>query len=854
MASAETALAQARRLTRLQTAPAPGYVIVAAPPALVGETLFFPTWDEKNSHAMRASDGSSPRATVLRGGWSQTAVAFGGRAFFIGIDATSSRLWVSDGFPDGTTPVAELAGPAAASLTAADGALYLRSGDAHPWRSDGTAAGTLLLSDDAILSDTPAFTAWNGAVYFLASSRDGRLGLWSTAGSPATTRRVADLGAGVDTGRFAYGLTALGERLYFYTSEDAFGTRYRLWSFDGNVAGAAVVHEFFGTAGPVCPGTCFGIGPETLAVLGDLLVFVADDGAHGREPWRTDGTAAGTEILADIAPGPAKSIVASFMDPLLSAHTDSFAVFSADDGVHGAEPWITDGTPQGTRLLVDIGAGPEGSAPFGFVGVGGAIYFTAADAIRRTDGTSAGTTVFRPGGALLYPVDGGFAVVDAAGLHLSDGASLTLVDDLTGVPGLGPIGLTPFGGGIEFSRLDGDDTLHDLWRFDIANATAGVLHHFASFSILPSAVAGALWMGADDGVHGVEPWVSDGTVEGTRLLRDIATDGDSAPGLFTAVNSRVFFTASDVAHGVELWESDGSDAGTHMVEDLQPGEFGSAPSDLTPFQGALMFSTFLPTGLWSTDGTEPGTRSIASISASWLVVAGDLLYFIGQQDATGSELWSSDGTGAGTRLVKDTVPGPGSENHYSLIAAGHRIFYIGETSAGPNEIYELWTSDGTEAGTAPLAAFRLILELTAVGGNIFFEADDGEHGFELWTSDGTPGGTRLVRDIAPGPASSFPSRLAAVAGRLYFAADDGVHGVEPWVSDGTEAGTHLVEDLAPGPASSSPSQFRQSGDTVYFRASDDEAGAQIWSMPADADGSVRPRGRPRDPRVVPPRN
>ena len=115
-----------------------------------------------------------------------------------------------------------------------------------------------------------------------------------------------------------------------------------------------------------------------------------------------------------------------------------------------------------------------------------------------------------------------------------------------------------------------------------------------------------------------------------------------------------------------------------------------------------------------------------------------------------------------------------------------------------------------------LATFRSIDALTVVGGNVFFEADDGVHGLELWTSDGTEAGTRLVRDVAPGPASSSPSALAAVGDRLLFAADDGAHGIEPWVSDGSEEGTRLLEDVLPGPPSSHPGQFEPSGAVVYF--------------------------------------
>ena len=104
-------------------------------------------------------------------------------------------------------------------------------------------------------------------------------------------------------------------------------------------------------------------------------------------------------------------------------------------------------------------------------------------------------------------------------------------------------------------------------------------------------------------------------------------------------------------------------------------------------------------------------------------------------------------------------------------------------------------------------------------------AGDGIHGRELWTSDGTQAGTVLVKDIKPGRASgSFPSYLTAVGGRLFFTADDGKHGQELWRSDGTRAGTVLVKDISPGAGGGEyderPSSLTGVGGRLFFTADD----------------------------------
>jgi ELWxxDGT repeat protein len=88
-----------------------------------------------------------------------------------------------------------------------------------------------------------------------------------------------------------------------------------------------------------------------------------------------------------------------------------------------------------------------------------------------------------------------------------------------------------------------------------------------------------------------------------------------------------------------------------------------------------------------------------------------------------------------------------------------------------DERHDLWSSDGTPAGTGLLGSFT-------VGARRGVGVLGGRR--ELWRSDGSAAGTALVQDIAPGAASSSPQALAAIGARLYFSADDGRHGAEPW--------------------------------------------------------------------------
>lgn len=194
------------------------------------------------------------------------------------------------------------------------------------------------------------------------------------------------------------------------------------------------------------------------------------------------------------------------------------------------------------------------------------------------------------------------------------------------------------------------------------------------------------------------------------------------------------------------------------------------------------------------------------------------LYFIAQNDKTGSELWKTDGTAAGCSLVKDINLGNGSSIISNFLRFKNKFYFIATDGIYG---YQLWASDGTSPGTKKITSGVTypVQKLVATNDHIFFLTKNNKK-LEVWKSDGTAEGTTVVKgDI---PIWNNPENLTVAMGKVFFSAQpEGSNNTRVWRTDGTYDGTipitQILDGNGSGPGGTShPTQFVEFNGALYF--------------------------------------
>lgn len=766
-------------------------------------------------------------------------VTLGGRAFFWADDgAHGIEPWITDGTPGGTQLVKDIRpGARASQLTSAvqialqAGVVFMASDGEHgfePWTSDGTAAGTSLLADinpgtasSSVRSFVQVrgiayFVAWEGPeqnlwrtdgtpegtwrlaphpgvglsaperlvadeasgyLYFVASARDTGREWWRSDGTPAGTNLLVDLVPGPSSLTFGDAAAAGGRLFFTALVRNQIAT---LWCADVGPSGARVVRD------PLVGGPR---EPTDLFACDDRVLFVASTAAEGAEPWVSDGTEAGTHLLADLTPGPVGSYPRAFHKTVAGDVLFFHPASSNSPGV-----WRTDLTAAGTRqvlphgLLRDLSFAPH---PDGRRTLIGARRNDIAQ-IWETDGTAGGTRVLVvPTGP---PVDGGavyrgvgslageglFAVGGSGrplDLWRSDGTEI----GTRRVAALGTssasslvwsVGAVP--GRCLFTTNESARSM--LWSTDgSAAGTAPLLPPDTALTSWGASCARRHVFAASDSGNGSEPWVTDGTTAGTHLLVDVIRGYDgSSPGPFVSVDAGhvAFLTRYGSPAYSTLWWTDGTLTGTRA---LHTWPVRSMRESLVGTGGSVFLLEFDRTGrvatLSASDGSTSGMRLIAAGVAP-LGPMRDAMLFV---DA-GNTIWRTDGTVAGTRSILTL-----SRSRYPVAGCALGGAYLFADGAGISPVSTLWLTDGTAAGTRAFAEVPLgFVRAEPLGSGraaLYMVSPYGSRTI-LFATDGTAQGTRHLGNVNGDVLVAEPT-----ANGMLVVHDDGVLGSELWVMD-----------------------------------------------------------------------
>ena len=410
--------------------------------------------------------------------------------------------------------------------------------------------------------------------------------------------------------------------------------------------------------------------------------------------WITNGQTEGTKLLKLKGDNGFR-----LSDSLEQLEIDGFTYFRALDTAHSAELWKTDGTPEETTMVKDIAIDKNSSSPHTFIEHNDLLHFVAYQKTNtgstqielwKSDGSESGTTkvsdITPPYGSSRILVKANNALYFPNRTPASDGTlngniELWVKNDLwpTGVvvrdlkrpsnghlnDGSNPKSLTVFENKVYFMAEVSTpynfprDILQALCVSDGTVAGTGSIIYMRVKNIFSTGKK-LYFSGYGSNNNGYELWTSDGTKDGTNIVKDINPGTMSSdPSNFIYINRLLYFVAFDDVHGYEVWRSDGTNAGTFMLKDMHTNNqrFPINPRGLYAVDGKLFIS--IDGDLWVSDGTVNGTKEIVNLPTMDLFTVygelnGKLLFSarVISDTNTTVELWETDGTPTGSNMIR----------------------------------------------------------------------------------------------------------------------------------------------------------------------------------------------------------
>lgn len=298
--------------------------------------------------------------------------------------------------------------------------------------------------------------------------------------------------------------------------------------------------------------------------------------------------------------------------------------------------------------------------------------------------------------------------------------------------------------------------------------------------------------------NGHEPWVTDGTVAGTHMVKDIMPGASTSLGepfpLFQGFDfqGRAYFLGQDETNGMQLWVSDGTEAGTTQFAVVnEPDETGAITLEWSKNDDQFIITT--PDGVLSSDGTTTELMHPANI-------------------------------------VRVKIPGL----TYPVSNEGWMYFLASESP------WRLYRTKGTIATTETVlnasVSTQIFTYLAELNGMAYVFGDNGSGQVALIRLDPTLGTATVVKSFAGTFANGSPNfyGFQVLGDQLYFYGTENDSHRQYWRSDGTEAGTVMITNFTPSGVNGGPdaasTYMMAFQDHFVFTANSEEVGVELFAI------------------------
>lgn len=779
-----------------------------------------------------------------------TLTASGAQVFFSASDGVHGwELWRSDGTGEGTRMIADFAAAPEASSSPRwitpykNGVVFVADADTAGvslWFTDGSENGTRMLSampgygiPEIVAIDGP-FTIIGDTFYFVMYDTARGLELWKSNGTAAGTVLVKDIVPGAD-GSSPYSLFAVGNTLYFSAITPGQGAE--LWKSNGTAAGTVLVKDI-----EPGPGNSHA---TALAASGNKLFF----SVLGNSLWTSTGTAGSTVRLFDFgANGSSLVQVRAVGGRLLCFVMRPSMGYGYD--VVSVNPTLKTAEVLMSIVTSPTSGSPDVSE---MVSYGNGVAFMSRSRINDTltstlwtcDGLTAPQAVYQSPEPIQPPVatsKGLFFAGSDRGLWKSDGtqAGTVIVKNVPGAePSSSPRALKTLAGRVYFT------TSGQLWASDGTEAGTARIAPGLSFTVstILAELNGEVYFMADDGTHGTEMWKTDGTEAGTGLIKDIRLGSNGlAIGTATAYNGHLYFACAGSNSDTEVWRTDGTEDGTALFANLNPTS-SSQPSFFQVMNGSLYLVAGDVYGrrvLWRSEGLPGGVAPVTSTlrigsplvlrqptPGAALLPDQALLFFFAHDSTNRYGLCYSDGTPEGSVMIHVLAENGAGVEARSLTVFGNRLFFRVKNG----EDIRLYSTNGVTmtAVNTPvrldlISSQSLISDLWVADNKLYFRGSApgvaGSHGIWFTDANGSP-----PVQVYSSSTDGAPGILSSQGDKLFFATQNEWRS-RFWVTQGQVTNTRRI----PGVVSGNDTTFAALGSRVLFPAFSPFYGEELFAL------------------------